>query len=84
MVVPDSSAAAATSGRQSISLALAGPSQSETAHRPFGSDGRNTAPSSWGSTVTPPAHFVAGSAWSTAVPSMSIAAWVMRSGSRAR
>ena len=44
IVVPDSSAAAATSGRQSISLAFAGPSQSETAHLPFGSDGRNTTP----------------------------------------
>ncbi|WP_311197138.1 hypothetical protein [Corynebacterium appendicis] len=85
IVVPDSSAAPATSGRQRNSRACGpSPAAQDTAHAPEGWEGVNKAPRSTSLTDTPPAKATPGMAWSTAEPSMSIAAWVSRSGSSAR
>ena len=52
--------------------------------RPVGVLGRKMAPTSDSSTLMPSVYAVPGSAWSTAVPSTIIAAWVMRSGKSAQ
>ena len=81
-VAPDSCATAAASGRNQCSIALSGPSHSAitqvAASSPYSS------PSGQLLDATSPVYATPGIVWSTADPSMSMAACVILSGSSAR